>query len=284
MKVAATLSAFALLAAILHAQAPAAKPGSIEGTVTNSLTQEPVKKATVMLSGPQLSDGSPASAMTDATGHFHFENVKPGSYVVRAERDGFSGVRDRRPGLFSPITVAEDQHVQDIAVQLTPLGVVSGHVLDEDGDPLVRAQVVLLRYFYGQGRKQLTAVNNAQSNDLGEFEALNVAPGRYYVRVLTSRQRNIPPHTRWAHPEEAYPAVFYPNANEAAQAMAVNVAPGSHVSNIDFRLRKMPAYHIRGRVSGEPAGTAGMFGQIVLATPDSSFGPRLSQTALQPDG
>ena len=42
------------------------------------------------------------------------------------------------------VTVAEEQHVQDVALKLLPLGTVSGHVLDEDGDPIVGAQIGVL--------------------------------------------------------------------------------------------------------------------------------------------
>lgn len=42
----------------------------------------------------------------------------------------------------------EEQQVKDIVVKLVPLGLVSGHVLDEDGDPIPRANVTLLRYYY----------------------------------------------------------------------------------------------------------------------------------------
>jgi len=81
MKVAAIVSALTLLSGILGAQ------GSIEGTVTNSVTGEPIKKAMVTLGGVELSVGSPSTAMTDASGHFHFENVRPGDYKLFAWDD-----------------------------------------------------------------------------------------------------------------------------------------------------------------------------------------------------
>jgi hypothetical protein len=204
MKAAAILPVLAMAALGLRAQAPAAKPGSVEGVVTNSVTGEPVKKAAVLLADKY-------TAMTDAAGHFHFDNVAPGGYIVSADKDGFQATNPKLP---LPITVAEEQHVQDVALKLTPLATVSGHVFDEDGDPIPRAQVAVLRYFYGPGRKRLNQVSFAQANDLGEFEALNLPPGRYYFQVSPSPLRNIPPHTRWTHPEQAYPVTFYPNARK----------------------------------------------------------------------
>ena len=117
MKVAAIVSVLTLLCGILGAQS------SIEGTVTNSVTGEPIKKAMVELGGVELSvSAGSATAMTDASGHFHFENVAPGSHVIRADQvDGFWDPRNRLPGFFSPIKVAEDQHVEGIAIRLMPL-------------------------------------------------------------------------------------------------------------------------------------------------------------------
>jgi hypothetical protein len=100
MKVAAILPVLAMLAAILRAQAPTAKPGSIEGTVTNSVTSDPVKKAAVTL-------GDKYTAMTDAAGHFHFDDVPPGEYFLLPEKDGFMAARG---GPLQRVTVAEEQH------------------------------------------------------------------------------------------------------------------------------------------------------------------------------
>jgi hypothetical protein len=230
-----------------------------------------VKKAVVQL-------GDKYTAMTDAAGHFHFDNVTPGGYIVTANKDGFMAT-----GRGQRITVAEEQHVQDVAIKLAPLATVSGHVFDEDGDPLLRAQVAVLRYFYVAGGKRLNPVAFAQSNDLGEFETLNLPPGRYYFQVTPQPPRNIPQHTRWSHPEEAYPVTFYPNAREAGQATPTDVATGAHVSNIDFRLRKMPAYHIRGTVSDENA-RPGDEGRVEVATSGQAFGGNIAGAALQADG
>lgn len=284
MKVAAILPALALVALALRAQTPSAKPGSIDGTVTNSVTNEPIKKAIVTLGRVEHSGSTPLTAMTDAAGHFHFEGVEPGSYVTRAEKDGFLDVRNRRPGPAQPVAVAEDQQVQDITLQLLPLAVISGHVFDEDGDPIVGANITVLRYFYGRGRKRLSETGAVQSNDLGEFEVVNVAPGRYYFQVTAWPPRNIPQRTHWAHAESAYPITFYPNVRDAGEAQAIDVAAGAQVSNIDFRLRKMPAYHIRGTFSGEIAGHSAADGEVNISTSGLNFDTSVTYAVMQADG
>src|SRR5258708_35670591 len=91
MKVTVILPVLALLAGSLRAQTPAAKPGNVEGIVSNSATGEPVKKAAVTLLDSKSQ--SNRTAITDASGHFHFDNVEPGYYNINADRDGFMAAR-----------------------------------------------------------------------------------------------------------------------------------------------------------------------------------------------
>src|ERR1700691_1960093 len=76
------------------APAPSAKPGTVDGVVTNSVTGEPVRKAVVTIWSQ--SHGFAYHAAADAAGHFHFDNVDPGSYNIAALRDGFS-IREQDP-------------------------------------------------------------------------------------------------------------------------------------------------------------------------------------------
>jgi hypothetical protein len=289
MRIAAILPVLALVCVNLRAQATAVKPGSVEGIVSNSVTREPVRKVVVTLEGSLQRPGAPeplhSVVITDSSGRFHFDNVPPGSYNITANRDGFTiGGATHTRAAPKTITVAEDQHFQDVAIQLVPLGAVSGRVVDEDGDPIVRARVTVLRYFYGARRRRLIPEAITQSNDLGEFGASNLAPGRYYVQVVAVVSRNIPPHTRWTHPEVAYPVTFYPNAREPAQASAIDMPPGGHVNNIDFRLMKLPAYHVRGTVIDGNPELHGIQNAVIVELPGGGFGGSVGGTSIQSDG
>ncbi len=110
---------------------------------------------------PQISLGPmhrPSMTMSDANGHFAMTNVAPGTYMLRAERTGYVsasyGARDAtRPG--TAITLAPSQALKEIAFRLQPHAVVSGRILDEDGEPMANVQVQVLTPRYMQGKKQL---------------------------------------------------------------------------------------------------------------------------------
>ena len=64
----------------------------------------------------------------------------------------------------------------------------------------------------------------------------------------------------------------------------INVAAGAHLNNFDFRLHKMPAYHIRGRVNDKAAGQPGSEARVDVTKPGSFLGMSLADSAIQSDG
>jgi protocatechuate 3,4-dioxygenase beta subunit len=237
-------------------RAPAGKPGTVDGLVINSVTSDPLRKAVVILQGVAPVESPPGTniqAMTDAAGRFHFDKVDPGAYVINANRDGFMNVREHQAKM---VKVGEEENVKDVTVALLPLARVSGHVFDEDGDPIMLASVQALRYGFNQGRKQLMPRGFATTNDLGEFQFLGLEPGPYFF-IANARPpvQNLPPRTRFIGQLRAYAPTFYPSAADATQATATELAPGATWSNIDFRLRKVPAFRVRGKLvdaAGQP--------------------------------
>jgi hypothetical protein len=258
---------------------PPKKPGTVEGVVINSLSGQPVKKATVTLRN--TAQRFAYAMVSDLAGHFLFENVEPGPYFAMAAGDGFQPEMGR--GSVKTFTVAEEQHVKDVAVKLQPLGLVSGRVLDEDGDPIAGATLQAMGYTYNQGRKQLTTWGYANSNDLGEYQMLDLQIGRYYFQVTAPSQQ---PNTtaRFHGVEETYPATYYPSAVDLAQATRVEVTAGAQLNNMDFRLRKIRSYAVRGRVvdgSGQAARNVRV--RFVSSALDgNSFSP--VGASVQPDG
>jgi len=95
-------------------------------------------------------------------------------------------------------------------VRMTPNGVITGHVVDEDREPVAFLQVQAMRYRYTQGRKQLVSYGNANTNDIGEYRIFGLPPGRYYISVAARRSyapdRRTAPHQG---PEEEYVATYY---------------------------------------------------------------------------
>ena len=218
--------------------------GSIEGQVFNAATGEPLKKATVSLR--RLDSRGPAlTALADATGQFSITGVEPGSYRLFADRNGFVrqeyGARGPdRPG--TSLTLEKRQRLTSIALRLSPQAVITGRILDEDGDPVRNVHIQAMRYGYSEGRKQLVPVGNTQTNDQGEYRLYDLPGGKYYVSAII----RIGPQTATA--KERYLPTFYPASNDPSTAVLLVVPSGAQLQGIDMTLRRGPSIVVRGKI------------------------------------
>jgi protocatechuate 3,4-dioxygenase beta subunit len=245
----------------------------------------------------QISDVQ--TATTDSSGRFTVRNLAPGSRRVFATRDGFVraeyGQRGTRPG--TPVDLVAGETKRNINLSLTPMGVISGRVVDADGKPMRGAFVRVSRGTYNQGELSLNSVQRLQTNDLGEFRFFNLEPGPYYLQALPAYAPAIegdtyvipsitPPDSIGGEPsvrlslaealaqgvvsaaafqDETYLTVYYPGTTDQAAALPIDLKPGAVFSGLEFRAVKTRTVHVRGRVISS-----------VTGQPDPSFTVGLS--------
>ncbi len=265
---------------------PAQPPGSITGQVVSSTTGEPLRKVSLSLR-PQGRGGNPAAATSDASGNFKFNAVDVGTYTLTGERPGYVRAafgEDRVGGQARTIEVTTAKSTGGIQLKLLPQSVIAGRVYDQDGDPIQNAQVQVMRYSYPGGKRQLGPVQQATTNDLGEYRIPGLAPGRYYIsateRGLLGAAQDIignfaqgrgkqggGPAGRGAILDqllglgaetnpEAYVTTYYPRSIEPNGATPIDLVPGSEARGIDIGLLKARKYSVSGVVEGLPAAPA----------------------------
>jgi len=239
------------------------KKARVEGTVL-SLNGDLVRKATVRLQGNGGQPGQPPvsySETTDNAGKFVFDDVNPGRYMLSAEKAGFITARYGARSntlIATPLNLTAGSEMKDLAIKMTSQGVIAGKVLDQDGDPVVSAQVQVMRYAYARGRKQLQPSGGAQTNDLGEYRLINLAPGRYYVCATDPRPTQFGTQDRPGRAgavQEGNITTFYPSGLDPSSGVAVDVSAGSEMRGIDIRLIQAKVYTVRGKAvdsSGVP--------------------------------
>lgn len=136
----------------------------VEGHIVNAVTNEPVRKARVTLTRVTGLSGDAGTrnsrnftSITDTAGRFVFAELDAGGYGLDARRDGFEFryYRLKGQGLMSPsVTLMPGDQKRDILINMTPLGSISGRVIDDDGDPIRWVQVSLMVYQYINGRQR----------------------------------------------------------------------------------------------------------------------------------
>jgi len=264
----------------------------VEGTIL-SLNGEAVRKATVRLQGTVSQPGQlPGnfSESTDNEGRFVFEEVPPGSYTLIAEKSGFVTTRYGARSTWSPgtqLNLRVGMELKNLAIKMTPQGVIAGKVLDQDGDPVATVQVQVMRYAYARGRKQLQPNGAVITNDLGEYRIGNLAPGRYYISASDRRTASIA-QDRAGRPssgQEANITTYYPNGTDASNAAPVDIAAGGEMRGLDIRLLRAKVYTVRGKA----AAASGLPGMVLVAfvrNEDGLPGPLNGGgiTQLRPDG
>lgn len=262
--------------------------GQVQGRVVDAKTGDPVPRAHVLLQKIQSQD-SPITSSTDGSGQFVLLSAEPGQYRLWAERRGylravFGARRYDSPG--AVLVVDAGAHLRDVTLHIMPQSVIVGRVLDEDGEPVQDAHVQSLESSYVRGRRQLVAVQDTVSNDLGEFRLHSLGPGRYMVSAAY-RATSEATGAREGESalEQIYAPTYYPNTIDPNAAVLFSVAAGEQVRGIDVTLLRTPTARIRGHVTNPLAGRSGGNSMVVLFPRDSGGIPSTDRnTAATPDG
>jgi hypothetical protein len=214
---------------------------SLGGTVINSATGEPIRRALV-----QISTGT-NPVLTDGDGHFEFNNLPSGQITVSATK----------PGFFSEQQISQG-HAQDPMVsipssgpavlKLTPEGVIAGQV-DGNGEPLENVQVKVFAVQMVDGRKRWAVHGGVTTDDDGAFRVANLVPGSYYVAAGPSLDFNMAVGRSSKPRETGYPEAFYPGAPDIESSTPLAVAAGQQVQ-ADISLKPEPVYEVGGSITG----------------------------------
>ena len=166
-------------------ETPATPTGRITGRVLTADSGRPVKRARVFINAAETGG---RGLLTDDTGVFDFAELPAGRYSLSVSKSGFISLSygQRRPlQAGTPLQLSDGQQLKGIEFRLPRGGVISGRLLDEEGEPVVGAGVRVLRYQYQQGDRRLAPAGNGQTDDRGQFRVWGLMPGEYYINALT---------------------------------------------------------------------------------------------------
>ncbi len=262
-------------------QAPTAGTAQIAGTIRNAADDKPLARVRVMAAADAL--GEPRATLTNSDGTYTFTDLPAGSYTVSATRTGFAGQTygQGRAIEGSPIAVGPGQQVTGINMALTPGRVISGRILDEDGEPFAGAVVEALATRIEGGASSLLSVASGQTDDRGEFRLFGLGTGEYYVSAQDPAFRRVSSPTGVLH----YAPTYYPGTPFADQAKRVAVSAGGQPSRIEFRLRLVPPARVSGQMvayDGKP-----LLSGVVFMSPLEGDGVPMSppdEITILPDG
>ncbi len=157
--------------------------GLIMGRVVDGAGGGGVPGAIVTLT---LAGFTPLRAQADGDGRFAFRALPKGNFSISSTRpgwaDGAAG-RTRPGGPARGVTLTDDQRVGDIEIPMWRHASISGVVLDENNEPLVGAQVRVLRREFNAGYRRLTLGASDTTDDRGQYRISGLEAGEYLVVV-----------------------------------------------------------------------------------------------------
>ncbi len=264
---------------------------SIEGTVTNGRTDQPLKKALVQVARMESRTGpATVGVVTDAGGRFVIKDLDPGRYSIRISRTGFASADFRsqqRSSADAPsmITLKPRQEMKGLNYKLLPAAVITGRVVDDEGEPVANARVMCMRYQYMQGRRQLVpagTMDGGGTDDTGQYRIFGLPAGRYYLSVAYFDYRSANTEIRGAG-NETFGTVYYPGVLDATQASPLAIREGEERTGIDFKMIKTRTVRVRGRVVSE-TGRKPQFASVMLFNRGGSSFMQRSSAQVRPDG
>ena len=259
----------------------------LRGTVVAADTGVPLRRVQVRAVSTDGQDNNVAS--TDEQGRFEILELVGGRYTVTATKTGFVPLQygQRRPGeRGTPIEIAAGETREKIALTLPRGGAISGRVMDEFGEPIADAQVMVLRNAFGPGgRRMQPAGRTGSTDDLGSFRIFGLSPGTYVVSA-TGRSMNMMrmPDGRLApNGEQGYAPTYYPGTPSVTDAQRIAMGVGQEVSGVVFGLVPTRVSRISGRVIGAPPDEP-FAGAVMVSPEDRALGLMNVGGLVQPDG
>ena len=266
--------------------AMAQETGSIQGVVLDAVSHQPIRKAAVSViffggpmpgqtpdQNPGLTKEGPRTVITDASGAFTFSNLSAGQYQLTVMHqnypEAFLG------GTHKSVQLSATDMTPRVTVELTPGAALSGHIVDEDGDPLSGCLVEPHPAKNPDGG--VAMMREPMTHEDGSYRLFGIPGGKYIISaqcaasVFQPRPLSEGPDPP---PSAAYPRQYYPAASDIKSAEAIELSAGAEKSGVDFQMRPVAVTHIHGTLVTGSADWRGRSDLRVQLVPMDNHGPR----------
>jgi hypothetical protein len=279
-----------LVSLIAIAAATAQEAGRIEGVVLDAASHQPIKKATVSVnligepvggfpgggapgSGQSKNEG-PQTVTTDSSGTFTFSNLAAGQYQLTVMHQNYPEAR--MGGTHKNVRVSVTDPTPSVTVELTPGAAVSGHIVDEDGDPLDGCMIQPHPAKNINGGVPMMRV--PMTHEDGSYRLFGIPPGKYIITAQCSASVFQPrPLSEGPDPppSAAYPLQYYPAASDVKSAETIELSAGAEKSGVDFQMRPVAVTHLHGTLVAGSADWRGRNDLRIQLVPIDNGAPRI---------
>lgn len=205
---------------------------------------------------PKFPDASqPYGATSGADGRFSIPGLPSGVYTLSPRHNGFLYLQDENRD-FTNIRIALKQGdaITDRVVEMTPIAIISGRVVDEYGDPVENVFARASLPGVDSGMSPVLSRMNARTDERGRFR-ITGAPGKFRIAATGGGPGRGAREVRTDGSEvPVYAETWYPSADSQDRATLVDAVAGRETAGIDIRLVRKRSFTISGIVTGTPKG------------------------------
>jgi hypothetical protein len=260
----------------------------IAGIVVSKTDGHPLARTRVVLANVK-EQKTPLSLVTGEDGRFAFSDLPAGKFSLLGAKRGFNTAHyEEHIPFLTAIVTGANIDTEHLILRLTPGAYVVGKVLDENSEPLRRANVKLYVVNHDEGASRVVGNRDGMTDDRGAYELGPLIPGTYYVSARAEPwyavhppehtelgTRSLPTHVDPGL-DVAYPVTYYGDTSDADSAAPIQVRGGERVE-ADVHLAPVLSLHLLVHV---PDGGAN--GTPVPQLWESGFGEDIGVPGVQP--
>ncbi|HEY1947270.1 MAG TPA: carboxypeptidase-like regulatory domain-containing protein [Bryobacteraceae bacterium] len=217
---------------------------SIAGTVVQQTSGAPVRHARVSIT-PADGPRQATSLFTGNNGQFSFTGLAAGKYWLAAEFRGHQQLFQEHERFSTFVVTGPNLDSGHIVFALNGAASIDGTVVDEAGDPVADAVVLLFRRAILSGRTMTVLLNSTPTNEAGEFHPRDLIPGTYFVAVQGKPwfARYQPRDGSESQLDVAYPLTYYSDSISPTDATPVALTDRAAAA-MHLTMHAVPALHI----------------------------------------
>lgn len=225
---------------------------TISGTIVEHATNRALGGVLVILS-PNAARDQQLTVITGADGRFTFTNLSAAKYSLLAQRRGEREIQGYlgEEGFSTGVVTGPGFQTENLVFPLDAPASIAGTVVDENGEPIRQANVILLRKWVSGGRQQVNQAEQKMTGSSGRFRFSHLSPGTYFLAVQARPwyAQNPGPAPDGSQPENAreldvaYPVTYYGDTINGAAAAPITLAEGASLT-VQIDLRAVPAIHV----------------------------------------
>lgn len=244
----------------VYAQTAGPEPGQIPtgpyriaGRVVNAKGGRPLDRTRVTIMDAKIRQNI-QFVITSDDGRFEF-HVPAGKFALQGAKRGFITAAYNQHDQFSTaIVTGAGIDAENLTLRLSPNAVLTGKVLDEFGEPVRSAQIIVYRENRFSGISRISRFRGATTDDQGKYEVTPLDEGTYFVSAKATPWYAVHPASV---PEGAanapvqvnpaldvsYPITYYGDTTETDSATPIPVRGGDRLE-ADIHLNPAPALHL----------------------------------------